>query len=218
MDSSAGIGMTSQRARNRLVDLLRDMGIDSEQVLEVIRTIPRHLFVDEALGSRAYENTALPIGYGQTISQPYTVALMTSLLLDSGSMKKVLEIGSGCGYQAAVLSHFSGRVFSVERIKGLFEKTENRLKQLKYTNVRMKYGNGFSGWVANAEYDAILVAAAPVDVPEQLLSQLAIGGRLVIPIGIAGHQKLRLFTRNESGVSEQLIDDVSFVPLLDGVQ
>ena len=187
-------------------------------MLEVIRTVPRHLFVDEALGSRAYENTALPIGYGQTISQPYTVALMTALLLDSGSMKKVLEIGSGCGYQAAVLSHFSERVFSVERIKGLFVKTENRLKQLKYSNVRMKYGNGFSGWVANAEYDAILVAAAPVDVPEQLLFQLAIGGRLVIPIGIAGHQKLRLFTRNKSGVSEQLIDDVSFVPLLDGVQ
>ena len=218
MNSLVGIGMTSQRARNRLVDLLRDMGIGSEQVLEVIRTVPRHLFVDEALGSRAYENTALPIGYGQTISQPYTVALMTALLLDSGPMKKVLEIGSGCGYQAAVLSHFSERVFSVERIKGLFVKTENRLKQLKYTNVRMKYGNVFSGWLANAEYDAILVAAAPVDVPEQLLLQLAIGGRLVIPIGIAGHQKLRLFTRSESGVSEQLIDDVSFVPLLDGVQ
>jgi len=210
--------MTSQRARNRLVDLLRDMGIGSEQVLEAIRTIPRHLFVDEALGSRAYENTALPIGYGQTISQPYTVALMTALLLDSGSMKKVLEIGSGCGYQAAVLSHFSERVFSVERIKGLFLKTDNRLKQLKYTTVRMKHGNGFSGWVANAEYDAILVAAAPVDVPKQLLLQLAIGGRLVIPIGTAGHQKLHLFTRNEAGVSEQVIDQVSFVPLLDGVQ
>ena len=218
MNSLAGIGMTSQRARNRLVDLLRDMGIGSEQVLEVIRTVPRHLFVDEALSSRAYENTALPIGYGQTISQPYTVALMTALLLDSGPMKKVLEIGSGCGYQAAVLSHFSERIFSVERIKGLFVKTENRLKQLKYTNVRMKYGNGLSGWVANAEYDAILVAAAPVDVPEQLLLQLTIGGRLVIPIGIAGHQKLRLFTRSGSGVSEQLIDDVSFVPLLDGVE
>ncbi len=218
MNSPAGIGMTSQRARNRLVDLLRDMGIGSEQVLEAIRTIPRHLFVDEALGSRAYENTALPIGYGQTISQPYTVALMTALLLDSGSMKKVLEIGSGCGYQAAVLSHFSERVFSVERIKGLFLKTDNRLKQLKYTTVRMKHGNGFSGWVANAEYDAILVAAAPVDVPKQLLLQLAIGGRLVIPIGTAGHQKLHLFTRNEAGVSEQVIDQVSFVPLLDGVQ
>jgi protein-L-isoaspartate(D-aspartate) O-methyltransferase len=218
MNSSAGIGMTSQRARNRLTDLLRDMGIGSERVLEVIRTVPRHLFIDEALGSRAYENTALPIGYGQTISQPYTVALMTALLLDSGPMKKVLEIGSGCGYQAAVLSHFSERVFSVERIKGLFVKTENRLKQLKYSNVRMKYGDGFSGWVANAEYDAILVAAAPVDIPEQLLKQLTIGGRLVIPIGIAGHQKLRLFTRNERGVSEQLIDEVSFVPLLDGVE
>jgi protein-L-isoaspartate(D-aspartate) O-methyltransferase len=217
MNSSAGIGMTSQRARNRLVEQLRDMGVSSERVLEVIRTVPRHLFIDEALGSRAYENTALPIGYGQTISQPYTVAIMTSLLSGTGSMKKVLEIGSGCGYQTAVLSHFSERVFSVERIKGLFVKTENRLRQLNYSNVRIKHGDGFSGWAANADYDAILVAAAPVDIPEQLLKQLTIGGRLVIPIGIAGQQKLSLFTRSESGISEELIDDVSFVPLLDGI-
>jgi protein-L-isoaspartate(D-aspartate) O-methyltransferase len=208
--------MTSQRARNRLVDQLRNMGVSSERVLEVIRTVPRHLFIDEALGSRAYENTALPIGYGQTISQPYTVAIMTALLLETGTMKKALEIGAGCGYQTAVLSHFCDRVYSVERIKGLFGKTENRLRQLKHTNARMKYGDGFAGWAAYAPYDAILVAAAPVDVPEQLLHQLAIGGRLIIPIGIAGQQKLRLFTRSESGVSEQSIDDVSFVPLLDG--
>jgi protein-L-isoaspartate(D-aspartate) O-methyltransferase len=193
------------------------MGVSSERVLEVIRTVPRHLFIDEALGSRAYENTALPIGYGQTTSQPYTVAIMTELLLGTGSMKKVLEIGSGCGYQTAVLSHFCGRVFSVERIKGLFAKTEDRLRQLKYTNARMKYGDGFAGWAANAQYDAILVAAAPVDVPEQLLHQLEIGGRLVIPIGTAGQQKLYLFTCSESGISEQSIDDVSFVPLLDGI-
>jgi protein-L-isoaspartate(D-aspartate) O-methyltransferase len=213
-----GIGMTSQRSRNRLVDSLRKMGIKSEKVLEVIRTVPRHLFVDEALASRAYENTALPIGYGQTISQPYTVALMTEALCDSGSMKKVLEIGSGCGYQTAVLAQVSRLVFGVERVKGLFVKTEQRLRTLKFLNTRLKHGDGFEGWAANASYDAILVAAAPVSLPTKLIGQLSLGGRLVIPVGRSGKQELRMYIKTSKAVEEKCLEAVSFVPLLDGIR
>jgi len=213
-----GIGMTSQRSRNRLVDSLREMGIKSEKVLEVIRTVPRHLFVDEALASRAYENTALPIGYGQTISQPYTVALMTEALHDSGSMKKVLEIGSGCGYQTAVLAQVSRLVFGVERVKGLFVRTDKRLRALKIFNTRLKHGDGFEGWAANASYDAILVAAAPVSLPSKLIGQLSLGGRLVIPVGRSGKQELRLYVKTAKGVEEECLEQVSFVPLLDGLR
>lgn len=218
MSEVDGIGMTSQRSRNRLVDSLREMGIKSETVLEVIRTVPRHLFVDEALASRAYENTALPIGYGQTISQPYTVALMTEALYDSGSMKKVLEIGSGCGYQTAVLAQVSRLVFGVERVKGLFVKTDKRLRALKILNARLKHGDGFEGWAANASYDAILVAAAPVSLPSMLIDQLSIGGRLVIPVGRSGKQELRMYVKTAKGVEEECLERVSFVPLLDGLR
>ena len=218
MSEIDGIGMTSQRSRNRLVDSLREMGIKSEKVLEVIRTVPRHLFVDEALASRAYENTALPIGYGQTISQPYTVALMTQALCDSGSMKKVLEIGSGCGYQTAVLSQLSRLVFGVERVKGLFIKTEQRLRTLKFLNTRLKHGDGFEGWTANANYDAILVAAAPVSLPSKLIGQLSLGGRLVIPVGRLGKQELRMYVKTTKGIEEKVLESVSFVPLLDGLR
>ena len=218
MSEVDGIGMTSQRSRNRLVDSLREMGIQSEKVLEVIRTVPRHLFVDEALASRAYENTALPIGYGQTISQPYTVALMTEALCDSGSMKKVLEIGSGCGYQTAVLAQVSRLVFSVERVKGLFVKTDQRLRALKILNTRLKHGDGFEGWAANARYDAILVAAAPVSLPAKLIEQLSLGGRLVIPVGRSGKQELRMYVKTSNGVVEECLESVSFVPLLDGLR
>ncbi len=218
MSEVDGIGMTSQRSRNRLVDSLRKMGIKSEKVLEVIRTVPRHLFVDEALASRAYENTALPIGYGQTISQPYTVALMTEALCDSGSMKKVLEIGSGCGYQTAVLAQVSRLVFGVERVKGLFVKTEQRLRTLKFLNTRLKHGDGFEGWAANASYDAILVAAAPVSLPTKLIGQLSLGGRLVIPVGRSGKQELRMYIKTSKGVEEKCLEAVSFVPLLDGIR
>ena len=218
MSEVEGIGMTSQRSRNRLVDSLREMGIKSEKVLEVIRTVPRHLFVDEALASRAYENTALPIGYGQTISQPYTVALMTEALCDSGSMKKVLEIGSGCGYQTAVLAQVSRLVFSVERVKGLFAKTDQRLRALKILNTRLKHGDGFEGWAANARYDAILVAAAPVSLPSNLIEQLSVGGRLVIPVGRSGKQELRMYVKTTNGVVEECLESVSFVPLLDGLR
>ncbi len=209
--------MTSQRARNRLVEQLRTMGVTGEAVLEVIRTTPRHLFVDEALASRAYENTALPIGYGQTISQPYIVATMTQALCTSGPLDRVLEIGAGCGYQSAVLAQVSGRVFSVERIAALANKLRSRLHELRITNVRVRHGDGFKGWAANAPFDAILVAAAPVDVPEALLQQLSVGGRLIIPIGRAGAQELCLLTRTASGIEESVIERVSFVPLLEGV-
>lgn len=212
-----GIGMTSQRARNRLVEQLRGMGIRSEEVLEIIRTTPRHLFVDEALASRAYENTALPIGYGQTISQPYIVAAMSEALHVSGRLDRVLEVGAGCGYQSAVLAQMAGRVFSIERIAALANKLRSRLHEMRITNVRIRHGDGFLGWLDNAPYDAILVAAAPVGVPAPLLEQLAIGGRMVIPVGRAGSQELRLLTRTATGYEEEILERVSFVPLLDGV-
>ncbi|MGB1883102.1 MAG: protein-L-isoaspartate(D-aspartate) O-methyltransferase [Gammaproteobacteria bacterium] len=210
--------MTSQRARNRLVDQLRGMGIGNEQVLEVIRTTPRHLFVDEALASRAYENTALPIGFGQTISQPYIVAAMTEALLSTGRLDRVLEIGAGCGYQSAVLAQLAGRVFSIERIAAFVNKLRNRMHELKLTNVRVRHGDGFEGWPSNGPFDAILVAAAPVGVPEALVEQLALGGRLIIPVGRAGDQELRLLTRTVGGFEEQILEKVSFVPLLDGTR
>jgi protein-L-isoaspartate(D-aspartate) O-methyltransferase len=209
--------MTSQRARNRLVSQLRSMGISDEAVLEVMRTTPRHLFVDEALASRAYENTALPIGYGQTISQPYIVAAMTEALHATGPLDRVLEIGAGCGYQSAVLAQLAGRVYSVERIAGLANRLRTRLHELRITNVRVRHGDGYQGWPAHAPYDAILVAAAPVGVPEALLEQLGPGGRLIIPIGRAGAQSLCLFTRTAGTVEQRVLDQVSFVPLLEGI-
>ena len=217
MTDPRGIGLTSQRARNRLVDQLRGMGIRNEVVLEVMRTTPRHLFVDEALASRAYENTALPIGFGQTISQPYIVAAMTEALFASGSLERVLEVGAGCGYQSAVLAQLSGRVFSIERIAALANKLRSRLHELRINNVRVRHGDGFLGWPEHAPFDAILVAAAPVGIPEPLLQQLALGGRLIIPVGRAGSQELRLVPRTASGFEDTVLERVSFVPLLDGV-
>ncbi|MBX9604689.1 MAG: protein-L-isoaspartate(D-aspartate) O-methyltransferase [Gammaproteobacteria bacterium] len=210
--------MTSQRARNRLVDQLRRMGIETEAVLEVMRTTPRHLFVDEALASRAYENTALPIGFGQTISQPYIVAAMTAALYTTGPLTRVLEVGAGCGYQTAVLAQLAGRVFSVERLAALANKLRTRLMEMRITNVRVRHGDGYQGWPAYAPYDAILVAAAPVTVPAALLEQLAVGGRLIIPVGRAGHQQMCLYTRDEQGIRETLLERVSFVPLLEGLE
>lgn len=209
--------MTSQRARNRLVDQLRTMGIVDETVLEVMRTTPRHLFVDEALASRAYENTALPIGYGQTISQPYIVAAMTQALYTTGRLERVLEIGAGCGYQSAVLASVAERVFSIERIAALTNKLRRRLHELRISNVRVRHGDGYEGWVANAPFDGILVAAAPVGVPAQLLEQLGNGGRLIIPVGRSGFQELKMYTRTPAGIEEEVLERVSFVPLLDGV-
>ena len=212
-----GIGMTSQRTRERLISKLVEMGIKSGDVLDVIRNTPRHLFVDEALASRAYENTALPIGFNQTISQPYIVARMTEALLGGEQLKNVLEVGTGCGYQTAVLARLAGKVYSIERIAALCNRARQRLVSLRIHNVRLKHGDGSRGWPEHAPYDGIMVAAAPVGVPEGLLQQLAPRGRLVIPVGAAGAQKLLLITRTESGYHEEQLDLVSFVPMQEGV-
>ncbi len=217
MNDHRGIGLTSERTRVRLSKQLSDMGISNSVVLKYIETIPRHLFIDEGLASRAYENTALPIGHGQTISQPYIVARMTELLLQ-GSHEKVLEIGAGCGYQSAVLSQCASKVFAVERIAFLAIKLRERIQQLRYPNILVKHGDGMEGWAENSPYDAILVAAAPIVVPPQLLQQLKVGGRLIIPIGNESSQTLSLITReDETNYSEEKLDAVSFVPMRSGV-
>ena len=209
--------MTSERTRVRLVKQLKAMGISSPQVLDAIQATPRHLFVDEGLASRAYENTALPIGHGQTISQPYIVARMTELLLE-GSLGKVLEIGAGCGYQSVILSQLADQVYAVERIAPLALKLREKIQQLRYRNILVRHGDGMDGWEDNGPYDAILVAAAPVVVPPKLLDQLKIGGRLVIPVGNEGQQALLLITREDEGsYNQQKLDAVSFVPMRAGV-
>ncbi|MEE8054891.1 MAG: protein-L-isoaspartate(D-aspartate) O-methyltransferase [Gammaproteobacteria bacterium] len=212
-----GIGMTSQRSRDRLIRRLREMGIQSAGVLEAIRDTPRHIFVDEALASRAYENNALPIGHGQTISQPYIVARMTEALLDGGAMEKVLEIGTGCGYQAVVLARLVGKVYSVERIEALARKAREKARMLKFRNIRIDHSDGNQGWPEYAPYDGIVVTAAPLGVPEVLLDQLGPSGRLVIPVGLPGEQELFLISRTEEGFHEERLDWVSFVPMLEGV-
>lgn len=212
----AGIGMTSVRTRDRLIERLRTEGIRDEQVLAAMAAVPRHIFVDEALASRAYEDTALPIGAGQTISQPYIVARMTEALVHGKRLSNVLEVGSGCGYQSAVLAQLVERVYSVERIDALIAPARERLHALGVSNVRMRNADGFDGWPAHAPYDGILVAAAPGYVPGALLEQLAVGGRLVIPVGAQGAQYLQLLVRTESGVEEETLARVSFVPLVPG--
>lgn len=209
--------MTSQRSRNRLVERLREMGIRSERVLAAIQNTPRHIFVDEALASRAYDNTALPIGHNQTISQPYIVARMTEAILEIEELDKVLEIGTGCGYQTAILAQFARQVYSIERIEALLAGARERFHKLNYRNVKMKYGDGFLGWPENALYNGILVSAAPVEIPQALLGQLAPGGRLIIPMGRSGEQKLLSIVRTDEGFVEKRLDWVSFVPMLDGM-
>jgi len=211
-----GIGMTSQRTRDRLVTRLKEKGINNVDVLAVIRELPRHLFVDEALASRAYEDTALPIGLGQTISQPFIVARMTEVLLAGIPKKSVLEVGTGSGYQAAVLSRLVDRVFSVERIAPLLKQARERFYQLKFNNIKLKHSDGSWGWPENAPYDGIIVTCAAEQVPEELLKQLAPGGRLVIPVGGTGGQSLRVIDRNGNTFEETELDAVSFVPLLSG--
>ncbi|MCF6258220.1 MAG: protein-L-isoaspartate(D-aspartate) O-methyltransferase [Gammaproteobacteria bacterium] len=218
MSRLQGIGMTSQRTRDRLVRRLQEEGINNQRVLEVIRSTPRHIFVDEALASRSYEDTALPIGHGQTISQPYVVARMTAALLESGPLNRVLEVGTGSGYQAAVMAPLAGEVYSVERIRPLLDLARERLEELQLRNVRLKHSDGSWGWPEFAPYDAIIATAAPEQVPEALLQQLAIGGRLVMPVGPQGVQELVLLTRTPEGVERQVLDKVSFVPMLGGTQ
>ncbi len=212
----AGIGMTSARTRDRLVQRLREQGISNLLVLERMRNVPRHIFVDEALSSRAYEDTALPIGFGQTISQPYIVARMTEALLEGSRLHNVLEVGTGCGYQTAVLAPLVGKLYTIERIEPLVARARQRIKELELRNVRFRHGDGSAGWKAHAPYDGILVAAAPLTVPETLLQQLKVGGRLIVPIGAEGAQELTRFTRKEQRIDRQSLGPVSFVPLLGG--
>jgi len=213
----SGIGMTSARTRERLVARLKDQGIRNPLVLDRIRTVPRHMFVDEALATRAYEDTALPIGHGVTISQPYVVARMTEALIEGTVPRKILEVGTGCGYQTAVLSPLVSAIYSIERIGELLAKTKVRLRELGFRNVQFRHGDGFKGWVAHAPYDAIIVAAAPEGIPEALLKQLAPGGRLIAPIGPEGRQELRRVVRRGDDYHQETLGLVSFVPLLKGL-
>ena len=213
----SGIGMTSARTRERLIQRLVDQGIRDPRVLDRIRNVPRHLFVDEALSSRAYEDTALPIGHGQTISQPYVVARMTEAVTLGGVPDKVLEIGTGCGYQTAVLAPLVGKLYSIERIEALLDRARENLKELAIRNVRFKHGDGNEGWPSQAPFDAILLAAAPHAVPQKLLDQLGEGGRLVAPIGPEGRQELLRLTRKGDQYLRERLGLVSFVPLLGGI-
>lgn len=212
-----GIGMTSLRTRERLVQRLRDEGVTNESVLDVMRTTPRHIFVDEALSHRAYEDTALPIGFNQTLSQPYTVARMTELLLESVQPRRVLEVGSGSGYQTSVLAQLVNEVYSVERIGPLQEKAKSRMKLLSLDNVRFLHTDGGMGWPEKGPFDGIMVTASPEEIPEALIDQLALGGRMVIPVG-AGQQYLTIVDRTPSGVEIERIEPAKFVPLLSGIR
>ncbi|RLA44830.1 MAG: protein-L-isoaspartate(D-aspartate) O-methyltransferase [Gammaproteobacteria bacterium] len=210
-----GIGMTSQRTRERLIERLVDQGVTNMEVLDVIRTTPRHLFLDEAMAHRAYEDVALPIGFQQTLSQPYIVARMTELLLGAGPLRRVLEIGTGSGYQTAVLAQLVEEVYSVERIKALQQKARQRLRQLKLRNVHMSHADGGMGWAERGPFDGIMATAAPERIPEDLLQQLASGGRLVIPVG-GQSQHLQVVTRTHEGFETEIVEAVNFVPLRPG--
>jgi len=212
-----GIGMTSQRTRVRMVERLRREGIADEAVLAAINTVPRHLFVEEALATRAYEDTALPIGFSQTISQPYVVALMIQALHAGRELGKVLEVGTGCGYQAAVLAQLASEVYSVERIAPLLAKARANLRGLRLRNLRLKHGDGNLGLPEAAPFDSIILAAASPQLPKALLQQLAPGGRMILPFGTS-EQVLRMVERVRSGYTEVTLDAVRFVPLLMGVE
>lgn len=215
--SLQGMGMTSLRTRERMIKRLSEQGIQNEKVLEIMRDTPRHIFMDEALASRAYEDTALPIGYNQTISQPYIVAKMTELLLEASThLDNVLEIGTGCGYQTAILAQLVGHVYSIERILPLHRKAKSILWDLKLKNVSYIFSDGNLGWPEYAPFDAILASAAPAEIPPQLLQQLAIGGVMVIPIGEYGQQTLQRVTRKASGYKVEILESVTFVPFLSG--
>ena len=216
-----GIGMTSMRTRERMIKRLKDEGIENNAVLDVFRNTPRHIFVDEALASRAYEDTALPIGHSQTISQPYIVARMTEVLLGEQGEdppRKVLEVGTGSGYQSAILAQLVEQVYTTERIRALLLQARNRFFDLGLHNIKHRHSDGSWGWPENAPYDAIMVTASPNEIPQALLEQLKIGGRLVIPVGDYAEQRLLLVTRTASGYEEKVLDRVRFVSLLGGKQ
>jgi protein-L-isoaspartate(D-aspartate) O-methyltransferase len=213
-----GIGMTSQRTRDRLVQRLSKRGISHPDVLAAMGSVPRHIFVDEALAHRAYEDSSLPIGSSQTISQPFTVALMTQTLC-TRHRERVLEVGTGSGYQTAVLAAqpLIERIYSIERLQGLVDRADERLRALKVRNVRLRHGDGYAGWREEGPFDGIIVTAAPRQVPPALLEQLAPGGRLVVPVGAGGAQVLEVYDRTEEGITRTSIEQVRFVPLVKGV-
>ena len=212
----SGIGMTSQRTRLRMIERLREQGIADEAVLNVMNEIPRHIFVEEALASRAYEDFALPLGFGQTISQPYVVARMTELLTAGGPLGKVLEIGTGCGYQTAILAKLATEIYSVERLLPVLAKARKNLRELRINNIRLKHADGHLGIPEAAPFDAILVTAAATHVPGALKAQLAIGGRMVVPMGTRD-QHLCVIERTARGYTESKLDEVKFVPMLSGL-
>ena len=212
-----GIGMTSQRTRARMVERLREQGIRDVRVLHAMGLVPRHVFIEQALANRAYDDTALPLGFGQTISQPYVVARMIEILIAGRELGKTLEIGAGCGYQAAILGVLSPQVFAVERVAPLLARARDNLKQLKLSRIRLKHADGNLGLPEAAPFDTIILAAAAADVPQTLLGQLAPGGRLVMPLGSA-EQVISLVERGASGFVETRFDAVRFVPLLPGVE
>lgn len=217
-----GIGMTSQRTRNRLVERLREKGISDEAVLAAVAAVPRHIFIDEALAHRAYEDTALPIGQSQTISQPFVVALMTQTLLDR-PRARVLEVGTGSGYQTAILANLGKldaavkKIFTIERLDGLIERARERVAAMGFRNVRYRHGDGWLGWPEEGPFDGILVTAAPPVVPDALIEQLAPGGRLVVPVGGDSVQELKVYDRTDEGIAVQTVERVRFVPLVKGV-
>ncbi len=208
--------MTSQRTRMRMIERLREQGITNEAVLNAINEIPRHIFVEEALAHRAYEDIPLPIGFGQTISQPYIVARMTEALTAGKRLKKVLEIGTGCGYQTAILARLADEVYTIERLLPLLTKARKNLRELRITNVRTRHADGYAGIPEAAPFDGIMVTAAAAHLPEVLKEQLAVGGRLVIPLGTL-QQTLFLIERGEGGFSQSELDAVRFVPMLPGM-
>ena len=216
--SHQGIGMTSQRTRDRLIRRLRQQGIDNELVLEVMGRIPRHLFVDEALAHRAYEDTALPIGYGQTISQPFIVAHMTQLLLKHGIPNSVLEIGTGCGYQTAVLASIFPQVYSVERIEALYLQAKKRLADMEFFNIQLRHTDGNGGWPnPSYSFDRIIMTAACNEIPDNLTQQLGKKGVMVFPFDDGREQTLTRLSRSEDGFVSEALEKVIFVPLLPGL-
>ena len=212
-----GIGMTSERTRARMVERLREQGIRDASVLAAMSRVPRHIFVDEALSIRAYEDTALPIGFGQTISNPYIVARMIEVLRNGHDLQRVLEIGTGCGYQAVVLAKLAREVYSIERIATLIGRARRHIRELRIGNIKLKHGDGNLGMVEVAPFDGIILAAATPQPPQALLQQLALGGRMVLPRGSGSEQRLVLIVRNEEGFEESVLEMVHFVPLLPGV-
>ena len=212
-----GIGMTSLRTRERLLGRLMEQGIKNMQVLDIIRSTPRHIFLDEALSHRAYEDVALPIGYGQTISQPYVVAKMTEIVSASRRLKSVLEIGTGCGYQTAVISRIAEKVYTIERIKPLIDRAKKNLKLLGIRNVEFKHDDGSLGWDERAPFDAIITTAAPQMVPAELYQQLSSEeGSLVIPVGVDNQQDLQHIVKSGQSIRTENLGSVRFVPLLTG--